>query len=156
MHDIIEHYGKVIVALAGVLAAVLLTVAVVKIVNTKTTTAVDNISYEQQIQDAISGEGSKEQGLEKEQGLKGYIRQNRAELFREIEDLIQNEDVTDIEWDGYYLWVTDLKKGCYCHNIRLNEEYVDNLAIRLANIMKVPFNRAYPILEANTEDLRIL
>ena len=60
MHDISEHYGKVIVALAGVLAAVLLTVAVVKIVNTKTTTAVDNISYEQQIQDAISGEGSKE------------------------------------------------------------------------------------------------
>ena len=60
MHDIIEHYGKVIVALAGVLAAVLLTVAVVKIENTKTTTAVDNISYEQQIQDAISGEGSKE------------------------------------------------------------------------------------------------
>lgn len=60
MHDIIEHYGKVIVALAGVLAAVLLTVAVVKIVNTKTTMAVDNISYEQQIQDAISGEGSKE------------------------------------------------------------------------------------------------
>ena len=60
MHDIIEHYGKVIVALAGVLAAVLLTVAVVKIVNTKTTTAVDNISYDQQIQDAISGEGSKE------------------------------------------------------------------------------------------------
>ena len=60
MHDIIEHYGKVIVALAGGLAAVLLTVAVVKIVNTKTTTAVDNISYEQQIQDAISGEGSKE------------------------------------------------------------------------------------------------
>ena len=60
MHDIIEHYGKVIVALAGVLAAVLLTVAVVKIVNTKTTTAVDNIAYEQQIQDAISGEGSKE------------------------------------------------------------------------------------------------
>ena len=60
MHDIIEHYGKVIVARAGVLAAVLLTVAVVKIVNTKTTTAVDNISYEQQIQDAISGEGSKE------------------------------------------------------------------------------------------------
>ena len=52
MHDIIEHYGKVIVALAGVLAAVLLT-AVVKIVNTKTTKAVDNISYEQQIQDAI-------------------------------------------------------------------------------------------------------
>lgn len=55
MHDIIEHYGKVVVALAGVLAAVLLTVAVVSIVNTKTKTAVDNISYEQQINNAISG-----------------------------------------------------------------------------------------------------
>lgn len=53
MHDIIEHYGKVVVALAAALAAVLLTVAVVKIVNTKTTTAVENISYEQQITDVL-------------------------------------------------------------------------------------------------------
>lgn len=57
MNDIIEHYGKVVVALAGVLAAVLLTVAVVGIVNTKTTTAVENISYEKQITDAIEGLG---------------------------------------------------------------------------------------------------
>ena len=53
MNDIIEHYGKVVVALAGVLAAVLLTVAVVGIVNTKTTTA-----YEKQITDAIEGAGN--------------------------------------------------------------------------------------------------
>ena len=60
MHDIIEHYGKVVVALAAALAAVLLTVAVVKIVNTKTTSAVDNISYEQQITEVL-GQGSGEQ-----------------------------------------------------------------------------------------------
>ena len=53
MHDIIEHYGKVVIALAGVLAAVLLTAAVVKIVNSKTTKAVDGIAYEQQINEAI-------------------------------------------------------------------------------------------------------
>lgn len=58
MNDIIEHYGKVVVALAGVLAAVLLTVAVVGIVITKTTTAVENISYEKQITDAIEGAGN--------------------------------------------------------------------------------------------------
>ena len=58
MNDIIEHYGKVVVALAGVLAAVLLTVAVVGIVNTKTTTAVENISEEKQITDAIEGAGN--------------------------------------------------------------------------------------------------
>ena len=54
MHDIIEHYGKVVVALAGVLAAVLLTVAVVSIVNTKTKAAVEGISYEQEVNDAIN------------------------------------------------------------------------------------------------------
>ena len=36
----------------------LLTVAVVGIVNTKTTTAVENISYEKQITDAIEGAGN--------------------------------------------------------------------------------------------------
>ena len=55
MHDIIEHYGKVIIALAGVLAAVLLTAAVVSIVSQKTKDAVNDISYEQQIYDAIEG-----------------------------------------------------------------------------------------------------
>ena len=50
MDFIIEHYGKVIVALAGILAGVLITVAVVGIVNTKTTTAVENMTYEQEIE----------------------------------------------------------------------------------------------------------
>ncbi|WP_155895242.1 hypothetical protein [Lachnospira multipara] len=56
MHEIIEHYGKVIIALAGVLAATILTAAIVSIVSTKTKTAVDNISYEQQILNAVEVE----------------------------------------------------------------------------------------------------
>lgn len=47
----VEHYGKVVV----VLAAVLLTIVIVGIVNTKTKTAVESITYEQQIEDAIMG-----------------------------------------------------------------------------------------------------
>lgn len=58
MHDIIEHYGKVIIALAGVLAATLLTAAVVTIVSTKTKGAVDSISYENQIYNAIEAESN--------------------------------------------------------------------------------------------------
>jgi hypothetical protein len=61
MHDIIEHYGKVVVALAGVLAAVLLTAAVVSTVTSKTTNAVDNISYEDEVRTAIdSGQTTQE------------------------------------------------------------------------------------------------
>lgn len=52
MNSIIEHYGKVVVALAGVLAAVIITAAVVKIVSTKTQSAVNSISYEDQINQA--------------------------------------------------------------------------------------------------------
>ncbi|MGN0329026.1 MAG: hypothetical protein ACI4D4_08600 [Lachnospira sp.] len=55
MHDIIEHYGKVVVALAGVLAALLLTAAVVSIINGKTTGAIESLSYEDRIYDAIEG-----------------------------------------------------------------------------------------------------
>lgn len=54
MQDIIEHYGKVIIALAGILAATLITVAVVATVNRKTNAAVDNIQYDSQISDAIN------------------------------------------------------------------------------------------------------
>lgn len=51
MSDIIEHYGKVVVALAGVLAAVLLTVVVVGTVNEKSTKAVNSLEYESKISD---------------------------------------------------------------------------------------------------------
>lgn len=53
MNDIIEHYGKVVIALAGVLAAVLLTAAVVTIVSDRTKGAVSDISYKEHIYDAI-------------------------------------------------------------------------------------------------------
>ena len=53
MHDIIEHYGKVVIALAGVLAAVLLTAAVVTIVSSKTKDAVNEISYKENIYSAL-------------------------------------------------------------------------------------------------------
>lgn len=54
MHDIIEHYGKVIIALAGVLAALLLTAAVVTTISNKTKTAVSGIEYETQIRNAFN------------------------------------------------------------------------------------------------------
>lgn len=90
-----------------------------------------------------------------EKELKKYIRQHRDELFSEIGQEISDENVTDIEWDGYNLWITHLKRGCYMSEKKLADAYVDNLAIRLSNIMMTSFNRTYPVLEANTEDLRI-
>lgn len=87
--------------------------------------------------------------------LKELIEKNKEELFSEISEEINNEKVTDIEWDGYNLWITELGIGSYISGKELSDQYVENISIKLANIMGVQFNRSRPILEANTENLRI-
>ena len=87
--------------------------------------------------------------------LKDIIEKNKDELFSEISQEINNDNVTDIEWDGYNLWITELGIGSYISGKELSDRYVENVSIKLANIMGVSFNRSRPILEANTEKLRI-
>ena len=84
--------------------------------------------------------------MEKEQ-LQQLIENNKDDLFSEIKEEISDESVTDIEWDGYNLWITQLGRGCYIAMKELSDRYMDNLSIRLANIMGVTFNRVHPILE---------
>ncbi|MGN0317542.1 MAG: ATPase, T2SS/T4P/T4SS family [Lachnospira sp.] len=87
--------------------------------------------------------------------LNNLITSNSQELFYELSDEIKDESITDIEWDGYNLWITRLGSGSFISDKELSEKYVENLSIRLSNIMGVSFNRIHPILEANTESLRI-
>lgn len=55
MHELIEHYGKVVIALAAILAVALILVGVVAIVKTKTNNAVSNqMNYDQNIRDAYN------------------------------------------------------------------------------------------------------
>lgn len=84
-----------------------------------------------------------------------FIASHRSELFSELKEEIADDRITDIEWDGYNLWITHLDNGSYLSKKKLTAAFVDNLSIRLANIMMVSFNRSVPVLEANTEDLRI-
>lgn len=89
------------------------------------------------------------------ENLKDAIINRKNELFSELLGEINNDNITDIEWDGYNLWITELGRGCRISSKELSDKYLDNLSIKLANIMEVPFNRIHPILEANTETLRI-
>ena len=50
--------------------------------------------------------------MEKEQ-LQELIENNKEDIFSEIKEEISDETVTDIEWDGYNLWITQLGRGCY-------------------------------------------
>ena len=48
--------------------------------------------------------------MEKEQ-LQELIENNKEDIFSEIKDEISDDTVTDIEWDGYNLWITQLGRG---------------------------------------------
>lgn len=55
MHELIEHYGKVVIALSAILAVALILVGVVTIVKIKTNNAVSNqMNYDQNIRDAYN------------------------------------------------------------------------------------------------------
>ena len=52
--EIIEHYGKAIIALGAIAAAVTILVFVTKKISSKTTSAVSDINYDNAIKEAAS------------------------------------------------------------------------------------------------------
>lgn len=68
---------------------------------------------------------------------------------------IIEEQVTDINWNGRQLWVDDLEKGRYMAGEILTEEFVERFVTLLANVTNRAFNKMNPVLEAETEELRI-
>jgi pilus assembly protein CpaF len=68
---------------------------------------------------------------------------------------IIEEQVTDINWNGRQLWVDDLEKGRYMAVEILTEEFVERFVTLLANVTNRSFNPMNPVLEAETEELRI-
>lgn len=78
-------------------------------------------------------------------------RQDFGLLFPYIED----ENVTDINWNGRQLWIDDLQKGRYLAPEVLSEEFVERFSSLLSSVVSLSFNRTNPVLEAETEELRI-
>lgn len=65
------------------------------------------------------------------------------------------ETVTDINWNGRQLWINDLEKGRYMASEILPGDFVERFSSLLANLTNKPFNKMNPILEIETEELRI-
>ena len=68
---------------------------------------------------------------------------------------IMMESVTDINWNGKQLWIDDLIRGRFMAPEVLSEMFVDRFVLLLSNVSGLPFNRMNPVLEAETEELRI-
>lgn len=68
---------------------------------------------------------------------------------------IVEDTVTDVNWNGRQLWIDDLEKGRYMAPETLPDAFVERFILLLSNVTSVPFNRMNPVLEAETEELRI-
>ena len=79
----------------------------------------------------------------------------KREDFGILYPYVISDTVTDINWNGSQLWIDDLEKGRYMAPEVLTDSFVDRFVLLLANVTSVPFNRSNPVLEAETEELRI-
>lgn len=78
------------------------------------------------------------------------------ETFGPLLEYINEDSITDICWNGEELWIDDLNKGRYKVNgIELSEKFVINFTTKIMNLMNVNFNKYMPLLEAETDNLRI-
>lgn len=77
------------------------------------------------------------------------------EHFGRLREFIENPQVTDINYDGSIVWIDDLQKGKYSTNIRLSSSFINQFCTRIANTVSKNFNKSEPVLEAETDTLRI-
>lgn len=91
--------------------------------------------------------------MEKNEFQKQYLlkRQDYGLLY----PYVVTESVTDINWNGKQLWIDDLKKGRYMAPEILSDSFTERFISLIANVSGVPFNRMNPVLEAETEEMRI-
>lgn len=65
------------------------------------------------------------------------------------------DKVTDINWNGKQLWIDDLERGRYMAADILSADFVERLVTLIANVTNQVINRTHPVMEAETEELRI-
>lgn len=75
--------------------------------------------------------------------------------FGDLLKYILDENITDINWSGG-LWINDLEKGRYkVEGFVLKDVFIQQFYTRISNLMNVQFNQNNPLLEAETDSLRI-
>ena len=77
------------------------------------------------------------------------------EQFGPLWKYIEDPEVTDIDFNGRTLWITNLRTGRYPANENLTDDFLIAFAHNMGNCVNKPFNNANKILEADTRDLRI-
>ncbi len=75
--------------------------------------------------------------------------------FGLLKPWIEDELVTDINYNGRQCWIDHLKKGRFALEPFYGHEFMNQFCYKMANYVNLPFNTSSPVLEAETSDLRI-
>lgn len=76
-------------------------------------------------------------------------------IYGDLLEFIKDDNITDINYSRG-LWVNDLNKGRYrIPGFILDNNFIEQFYTRISNLMNVQFNRNNPLLEAETDSLRI-
>lgn len=63
--------------------------------------------------------------------------------------------VTDVDYNGSELWITDLRLGRYRVKETITEQFIHTFTHHISNCVNRQFNNANKVLEADTKELRI-
>ena len=79
----------------------------------------------------------------------------KDEHFGPLLEYVQDDNVTDIDFNGTDVWIDDLTKGRYKSDIILTPQFIEQFSTRIADLVSRAFNQYNVLLEAETETLRI-
>lgn len=83
------------------------------------------------------------------------LKQN-IDMFGPFIPYLENPDITDMQWNGRALWVTDVRSGDYrVENVSIPTLFIEQFTNYVANFVSEPFNKVNNKLEAETDELRI-
>ncbi len=84
------------------------------------------------------------------------IMEESPQYFGVLYPFITEDDITDIDYNGHTLWITDSgNHRRICTDSGITESFVTQFTKRVANTVSKEFNKQNPILEAETDNLRI-
>lgn len=79
----------------------------------------------------------------------------KDENFGELLQFIQDDKITDINYNGTDVWVEHLEKGVYKADVDLKQDFVVQFTTRISNLVSAQLNKYSNVVEAETETLRI-
>lgn len=79
----------------------------------------------------------------------------KDEVFGDLLPFVKDKNITDIRWDGQNLWIDDLLLGRYRSDIQLNDIFIAKFTQKIADLVNINFSSSCPVLEGETDSLRI-